>query len=128
VDLHRIYDEFKDRANFLTIYISEAHPEDEWQMDSNRDEKLVFKQPKTFDERKALAKVLVERLHYRMPVAVDSLDNAAEKAFAAWPERIYILDAGGRVLYKGDPGPFGFLPEDAERALRKAVASPRATS
>jgi hypothetical protein len=99
------------------VYITEAHPGDEWQMDSNVKENLVFDQPKTFEERKALAKVLVERLKYRLPLAVDTLDNRAEKAFAAWPERIYILGAGGRVLYKGEMGPFGFHPEEAEKAL-----------
>lgn len=99
------------------MYISEAHPDDEWQMDSNRKESFVFNQPKTFEERKALVKVLVERLKYRMPVAIDSLDNQADQVFAAWPERIYILGAGGRVLYKGDTGPFGFHPEVAEKAL-----------
>ena len=86
-------------------------------MDSNVKENFVFNQPKTFEERKALAKVLVERLKYRMPLAVDTLDNQAETIFAAWPERIYILGAGGRVLYKGEMGPFGFHPEDAEKAL-----------
>ena len=99
------------------MYITEAHPGDEWQMDSNVQERLVFDQPKTFDERKALARVLVERLKYRVPLAVDTIDNQADTLFAAWPERIYILGAGGRVVYKGDMGPFGYHPEDAEKAL-----------
>ena len=92
-------------------------------MDSNVKESFVFDQPKTFEERKRLAKVLVERLEYRLPLAVDTLDNQAEKIFAAWPERIYILGAGGRVLYKGDMGPFGFHPEDAEKALAALSAN-----
>jgi hypothetical protein len=86
-------------------------------MESNEKESFVFNQPKTFEERKALAKVLVERLKYRMPLAIDSIDNQADKLFAAWPERIYILGAGGRVMYKGEMGPFGFHPEEAEKAL-----------
>jgi len=86
-------------------------------MDSNREEQLVFNQPKTFAERKALADILVERLGYRMPLAIDSIDGRAEKAFAAWPERIYILGPGGRVLYKGDMGPFGFNPGEAAKVL-----------
>ena len=101
----------------MTVYITEAHPGDEWQMDSNVQERFVFDQPKTFNERKALAKVLVERLKYRLPLAVDTIDNHAGTVFAAWPERIYILGEGGRVLYKGEMGPFGFHPEDAEKAL-----------
>jgi len=101
------------------VYIAEAHPEDEWQMDSNREEKFVFDQPKTFDQRHELAKILVERLKFKMPLAIDSIDNRTDAAFAAWPERIYILDRGGRVIYKGGMGPFGFLPEEAEKALTK---------
>ena len=54
-------------------------------------------------------------------MAIDALDNRADKAFAAWPERIYILGAGGRVLYKGEVGPFGFLPEEAEKALARLM-------
>jgi hypothetical protein len=99
------------------VYISEAHPEDEWQMDSNIQDGYVFKQPKTDDERKSAAKILVERLKYRMPVAIDPIDGRAEKAFAAWPERIYIVGRDGKVVYKGDMGPFGFKPERAEEKL-----------
>jgi type I thyroxine 5'-deiodinase len=88
-------------------------------MDSNRDEKFVFDQPKTFAQRRDLAKILVERLQFRLPLAIDSIDNPTDAAFAAWPERIYILDRGGRVVYKGGMGPFGFLPEEAEKALEK---------
>ena len=91
-------------------------------MDSNRKEKLVFNQPKTFEERKTLSKVLVELFKYRMPLAIDSLENRAEKAFAAWPERIYILGPGGKVLYKGEMGPFGFDVEAAERALLERLS------
>ena len=50
------------------------------------------------------------------------MDGRADKAFAAWPERIYILDAGGRVVYKAEPGPFGFKPEEAQRSLERFLA------
>jgi len=104
------------------VYIAEAHAEDEWQMDSNQEEKLVFNQPRAFGERQELARILVERLRYRMPVAIDSMDNRADKAFAAWPERIYILGPGGKVLYKGGMGPFEFDPEAAGKALAELLS------
>ena len=112
-----MYDRYQDRAEFLTVYINEAHPDDEWQMESNRKDDVVFRQPTTFEERKELAKVLVERLKYRVPLAIDGMDNAADKAYAAWPERIYVIGAGGTIVYKGGMGPFGFEPEEAEKAL-----------
>jgi Iodothyronine deiodinase len=126
-DLHRIYDKYKDRAEFLTVYISEAHPDDEWQMDSNHTDKMVFKQPKTFEARKELAAVLVDKLKYRMPLAVDTIDNKADQVFAGWPERIYVLEAGGRVKYKGGMGPFGFHPDEAEKVLATLPPPPAAT-
>ena len=97
-------------------------------MDSNVEQKFVFKQPKSFDQRQELAKILVDRLKYRMPLAVDAIDNRTETAFAAWPERIYILGEGGKILYKGKVGPFGFKPDEAEAALAKLVpAAPPAS-
>lgn len=92
-------------------------------MDSNRQEGLVFTQPKSFDERRALARVLVEKLDYRLPLAIDDLDGRAEKVFAAWPERLYVLAPGGRVAYKGDMGPFGFHPDEAEQALVEVLSA-----
>jgi hypothetical protein len=127
VDLHALYDVHKDRANFLTVYIAEAHPEDEWQMDSNVEEKIVFKQPRLLEERREAAKILVERLKCRLPVAIDGMDNGADVAFAAWPERIYIIGSDGRVAYKGGMGPFEFDVEEAKQKLGELLAaSPRA--
>jgi iodothyronine deiodinase-like protein len=56
-------------------------------------------------------------------LAVDPMDAPAEKAFAAWPERIYILGPGGRVVYKAEPGPFGFKPDAAEQALERLLGA-----
>ena len=86
-------------------------------MDSNVEAKIVLDQPKTDDARKDAAKILVDKLQYRLPLALDPIDDRVGKAFAAWPERIYIVGAGGRILYKGGMGPFGFHPEEAEKLL-----------
>jgi type I thyroxine 5'-deiodinase len=90
-------------------------------MDSNVEEKIVFKQPKTFPERKQAASLLVDRLKYRAPLALDGIEGAAEKAYGAWPERIYIIGTDGRVSYQGGLGPFGFHPDEAERRLAALV-------
>jgi len=92
-------------------------------MDSNREEKFVFNQPRVFAERRDAAKILVDRLGYRMPLAIDGMDNRADLAFAAFPERIYIMAPGGRILYKGGLGPFGFHPDEAGRKLSEILAA-----
>jgi hypothetical protein len=102
--------------------VSEAHPDDEWQMDSNRQERIVINQPRGFEERREAARILVDRLHYDLPLALDSMDNPAENAYAAWPERLYIVAAGGRIVYRGGLGPFGFDPQEMEKALAAHLA------
>jgi Iodothyronine deiodinase len=86
-------------------------------MDSNVEAEIVLDQPKTDDSRRDAAKILVDKLQYRLPLALDPIDDRVGKAFAAWPERIYVVGAGGRILYKGGMGPFGFHPEEAETLL-----------
>jgi hypothetical protein len=56
-----------------------------------------------------------------MPVLVDGMENAVSEAFAAWPERIYVIGADGRIAFKGGPGPWEFDPEAAGRALGEIV-------
>lgn len=92
-------------------------------MESNVEDKIVFKQPRLIEERREAVKILVERLKYRMPVAIDAMDNRADAAFAAWPERLYIVGPDGRVLYKGGMGPFDFLPEEAGKKLSEVLGS-----
>jgi Iodothyronine deiodinase len=47
-----------------------------------------------------------------------------DKAYSAWPERIYVIAPGGRIEYRAEPGPFGFEPDQAEKVLKRLLASP----
>jgi len=109
---------YAGRARFLTIYIKEAHPEDEWQMTANEKESVCYPQPKTLAQRVAIANDFVRRFHYGVPLAVDPIDNRANALYAGWPERFYIVDEGGVIVYKGKPGPFGYHPEEVEAWLQ----------
>ena len=90
-------------------------------MASNRKDKFVFNQPQSMEERRTLARLLPERLKYRIRVALDPIEGPAEKAYAAWPERIYVIGKGGRIEYKAEPGPFGFKPDEAEASLKRLL-------
>jgi hypothetical protein len=94
-------------------------------MESNRMAKIVIDQPHDFEERHHAAGILVERLEYDLPLALDSMDNKAENAYAAWPERLYVIAAGGRIVYRGELGPFGFDPQEMEKALAAHLAGAR---
>jgi iodothyronine deiodinase-like protein len=112
-----MYRKYGDRADFLTIYIKEAHPTDEWQMESNEKEGVCYPQPKTLAQRVAIANDFVHRFHYPIPLLVDGFDNRANALYAGWPERLYVVDQSKTVVYKGKPGPFGYHPEELEAWL-----------
>jgi len=123
----KIYDDYKDRADFLAIYIREAHPLDEWQMKSNVDQGVCYPQPHTLEQRIAIANDFTRRFHFPIPMGVDDMRDTADKIYGGWPERIYILDDSGKIVYKGDLGPFGFHPEAARAWLAKRFpATPNA--
>lgn len=103
---------------FYGVYIQEAHPSDAWQMGSNVKENVVFPSPRSFEERDTVAGACVRRLHIEIPALVDGFDDAVERAYTAWPDRLYVLDRAGRVAWKSAPGPFGFDPSAAEAALK----------
>jgi type I thyroxine 5'-deiodinase len=117
--MESIRSRFADRADFLTVYIKEAHPEDEWQMDVNEENEICYPQPKTLEKRILIANDFTTRFSYRMPLVVDPIDNPADEAYAAWPERLYVIGEDGRVAYKGGTGPFNFNPDELEAWLEE---------
>jgi type I thyroxine 5'-deiodinase len=99
------------------VYITEAHPSDVWQMESNVKDKVVFASPKTEEERAFVAGACVRKLAIEFPAVLDEFGNSTEQAYTGWPDRIYLIDSQGRVAFKSPPGPFGFKPEQLEAAL-----------
>lgn len=118
-----MYRAFRDRASFAFVYIAEAHTVDGWQMKSNEEDGVLLNQPTTLDERFAAAREGVERMRLTLPVFVDGMDDAVSEAFAAWPERIFVVDAEGVVAFRGGPGPWEFHPEAAVAALETILES-----
>ncbi len=107
----------------LVIYIREAHPSDGWQVLQNKRDMLEINDPKTFEERRRVAQDFAERFELKLPVLIDDLDDRVNRAYAAWPDRLYVVDAKGKLAYVGKPGPRGFsvgdLPPVLERLLKQ---------
>lgn len=89
------------------VYIREAHPTD-GQLNSSK--QFPIRQPRSMQERLKVAREFVDALKLSLPVLVDSMDDSAGKAYSAWPDRLYVIDANGKIALKGDPGPKGFRP------------------
>jgi hypothetical protein len=109
----------------LVVYIQEAHPVDLWQVSSNVQDGVVFASPRSDNERTNVAEMCVVRLAIKLPAVVDGIDNRVERAYTAWPDRLYVIGADGRVRYKSAPGPFGFSTSDLEQALTRTLNTGR---
>jgi type I thyroxine 5'-deiodinase len=110
-------------VNFLVVYITEAHPSDVWQMQSNVKDKVVFASPKSAEERALVAGACVRKLGIKFPAVLDEFGNSTEAAYTGWPDRIYLIDRNGRVAYKSKPGPFGFKASELSAALATSVGA-----
>ena len=101
----------------MFVYIAEAHSTDGWQLPSNLEDDVLLAQHRTLEDRFAAARASVERLGLTMPVLVDTMGDAVSEAFAAWPERLYVVRTDATLEYVGGPGPFAFDPDEAYAAL-----------
>jgi len=112
------------------VYITEAHPTDVWQMRSNIRDNVLFASPTNEDQRAEVAGTCVRKLGIQFPAVLDEFGNSTERAYTGWPDRLYLVDAGGHIVYKSKPGPFGFKPEQLEAALARTVtaSSPAASA
>jgi hypothetical protein len=119
--LNALYKDYRDRAAFYIVYIQEAHPIDAWQLDDNIEDDVLVASTKTMDERLSVAGMCVRNLGIDLPALVDGHDNAVERAYTGWPDRLYVVDRDGRVAYKSAPGPFGFKPAEVQETLKRLL-------
>jgi len=103
------------------VYIQEAHPVDGWQVDPNVAEGILYHQPTSTDEREAVAEACVLTMKLSIPTLIDDMANTVDLAYAALPDRLYLIDAAGRVAFKSGQGPWGFKPDDLEAAIERVL-------
>lgn len=125
--LERLYQIYGKQVAFYYIYIREAHAEDGWKLPRNKREGIVIKDAKTMAERSAVAREACAHFKTQIPGLVDTMNDATDRAYAAWPSRIFLVDMKGTVAVRGEPGPRGLVP--AAKAVKRWLevnASPSA--
>ena len=118
MSLRDLYEQYSDRVQFLVIYIREAHPRDGWSLG-----RTDIYDPKTIEERRKVAGMCEEAMQYGIRTYVDEMDDAVMTAYAAWPDRLYLIALDGRVVYAGGQGPMGFRPGSLKKAIDGLLAS-----
>ncbi len=86
--LKKLYDQFGNEIEFITLYVREAHPGER------------YPQPRTFREKLVNARVYRERDRIPWPVAVDDLDGILHRVLDDKANAVYIVDVDGNVAFR----------------------------
>ena len=116
-----MWETYGEHVQFYVVYIREAHALDS-RSPMGGDGVPIVEDPVSLLERKEVAKVCMTKLSLEpMPALVDDMDDSVNTAYAAWPDRLYLIGRDGRVAYHGGRGPFGFTPDELEMAIRREL-------
>ncbi len=115
--LDELAKKYGDKVEFFSVYIREAHAEGEDQVLRNLDEDVIFEQPTTGDERAEVAAACMLRYNFSFPMLMDNMENEAEEKYMSWPDRLFLIDSGGKIAYQGGMGPLYFDVDEFEEAM-----------
>lgn len=104
---------FSNVADFLIVYLAEAHPSDGWTFKNNFD----IHTHKGIQDRMKAVDILLKH-QPNCPVVVDDMSNDINYKYGAMPERLYIV-LNGKIVYLGERGPRGYHVEEVEEWLTK---------
>ena len=112
--MEKLYQQYKDRVDFLVVYIKEAHPGSivEVPTAEGGTELQVVGRTAGSDDRLANLRKVMKLTRLTMPSVIDDDEGSVQRAYTAWPDRLYVVGQDGKIGFKGGPGPSGFrVPE-----------------
>ena len=127
--IQEIYEQYHAEIKFLNIYIREAHPIDGWWLGRRLTKPIIQRifpypkasmehyDPKTIEERRAVAGECETALQYGVRTYVDEMVDRVNRAYAAWPTGLYLIGLVGKVVYGGGLGPYDFKPAKLNAAI-----------
>ena len=112
---NKVVSEFGSHADFVAVYISEAHPLEGWTLKDN----YRISQHTQIGERRIAAEMLKDA-GISCPVVMDTMANEAIDEYAALPEALYIIEDS--VVKLKCLGPYGdYNPENVRKWLQSYV-------
>jgi hypothetical protein len=87
--LNQLYERYREKGfEFLTIYVREPHPGENYGAHKTWEQKLKF------------ARDCREQDGVRTKLLVDDLQGTVHRTYGTLPNMIYIIDKSGRIAYK----------------------------
>ena len=107
--MEKMYQDYKDIAEFRIVYITEAHA-----IDSHRAVPYAIEQginqPTTYADRCLIADFLVQDGTLTIPIIIDSIDDKVNELYQGLPSRIFLVRTDGILGVAAERGPWGFPP------------------
>lgn len=104
------------------VYIAEAHAIDSKMPGGIRRGEPVVQDPITDKERREVATVCQGALDMSpLKMLLDNMKNTTSLAYAAHPDRLYLVGMDGKLAFVGGPGPRSFDPDELEDAIHKEL-------
>ena len=89
--LNNLYFKYKHLINFISIYIQEAHADNEWPI--RTDKQLKINQHCDIDDRIKASKLLIDKYEWKIPLYIDSYpDNEFSTIYNGWPMRVILIN------------------------------------
>ena len=115
--LLHLYEDFRDRIAFVTVYVREAHPGESYPHHTSAAQKMRH------------ARDWAEQDEIPWTVAVDTLDGAVDRAYGPLPNMAYLIDRTGHVAFRALwAGQEGLLRERIEELLEREARGEGAVS
>ena len=93
-----MYRDYGDKVEFLLVYVREAHAADAWALQVNKRQGFEVPLARNYEEKDHYADLCVRKLDIEFPTLVDRMDFPVEADYTAWPERLYLVDADGKIV------------------------------
>ena len=87
--LNRLHEQYSDEeAQFLFVYVREAHPGEDLPAHSS------------LDDKGEAAELFREEEGVEIPILLDKLDGKVHRQYGGWPNSTYLIDGSGRVAFR----------------------------
>lgn len=113
-----MFDANKNTVDLRIVYIRDTHPVFGFRAPTNDRLNIQPEQePKSLADREKWACEDRKKMKCTIPVVMDTFDDRTMKAYGAFPQRLYVLDKGGKVTYVST-GLVGFDLENVSKAIQ----------
>uniref|UniRef100_A0A3Q4BRZ8 Iodothyronine deiodinase n=1 Tax=Mola mola TaxID=94237 RepID=A0A3Q4BRZ8_MOLML len=121
VNFGSLVEDFSDVADFLLVYIDEAHPSDGWVAPPMGPCSFNVRKHQNLEERLGAARKLIEQfsLPPQCQLVADCMDNNANVAYGVSNERVCIVQQR-KIAYLGGKGPFFYNLKEVRQWLEQS--------